>query len=233
MITPTSRSVASLQYPSIIEEGQNSEVIQAMLGRDASGTASIYAREEYCGACGIKHTNPDLLDLYPNCENCQNCIRSHAHLRQQYAGKPPECPLEIIIASYGDVNFAETAYDVTSILRKMVDEFTERDRLSFRETQHFEKIFGRDPSPRKAKQLRFRYRMLNTHGFISLDVMSNNQIPESVLLLTPAVRHLTIMRASYGHPRGKTTTGRMSYDVAIAYRHSEDLCWWQHGTVRT
>ena len=210
--------------PSVLDRVKNAherEVLESMLGRDACGTASIYLREEYCGACGIKHTNPALLDLYPNCENCQNCIRSHAHLRQRYVNKAPECPLEIIIAAYGDVNFAETAFDVTDIIRKMVDEFTGRDRLSFRETQHFDKVFGRDPSPGKAKQLRFRYRMLNTHGFVSLDVMANNQIPESVLLLTPTARHLTIIRASYGHPRGKTTTGRMSYDVN-AY-HSLDM----------
>lgn len=89
-----------------------------------------------------------------------------------------------------------------------------KDRLILRETNKLNEILGNDPNPGKPKQLRIRYRLNGVHGMLSLDVMENNQIPEPVMLLSMPSRDLTIMRGAYGHPKGRTTTGRMSYDVS-------------------
>lgn len=91
-----------------------------------------------------------------------------------------------------------------------------KDRLIIREIQKLDKIFScGDPVPGKQKQLRIRYRIANNHGFLAIDVMENNQVPAPLILMCPQERSLTILRGSYGHPKGRTSTGRMSYDVII------------------
>lgn len=99
---------------------------------------SIFLREDFCGACGVQHSNPavtdfphhkqldtcdehfaipaltirsrvpniqnyiyQLLDVYPLCEACLNCLREQSHLRDRYAGVYQETPLEILFATYG------------------------------------------------------------------------------------------------------------------------------------
>lgn len=90
-----------------------------------------------------------------------------------------------------------------------------KDRLIIREIQKLNKIFScGDPVPGKQKQLRIRYRIANNHGFLAIDVMENNQVPTPLILMCPPERSLTILRGSYGHPKGRTSTGRMSYDVS-------------------
>jgi hypothetical protein len=42
-------------------------------------------------------------------------------------------------------------------------------------------------------------------------------------LFCPTRRDLTILRGSYGHPKGRTTTGRMSYDVREQLQGIVDL----------
>lgn len=113
----------------------------------------------------------------------------------------------------GDVKDSRKAIVVSNILQNYVNNYACKDRLIFRESQRFDKIFGKDPSFDKPKQLRLRYRINGVHGLISLDIMANNHIPEEVMLFCPIKRDITVLRASYGHPKGRTTTGRMSYDV--------------------
>jgi hypothetical protein len=189
--------------------------LRAMLGYkdNIDGTNPLMSREDFCGACGFQHPNYLLLDLYSTCLNCLNCLREHSHLRRRYAGIPQEYPLEILCATYGDLVNPLLAIDITAKIKQLVGEFTKKDRLSFRETQRLDLIFGSDPSVGKPKQLRIRYRMSNRHGMISLDVMPNNKFTEPVLLICPPSRLLTIPRAAYGHPKGRSTTGRMSVDV--------------------
>lgn len=42
-------------------------------------------------------------------------------------------------------------------------------------------------------------------------------------LFCPTRRDLTILRGSYGHPKGRTTTGRMSYDIREQLQGIVDL----------
>lgn len=47
--------------------------------------------------------------------------------------------------------------------------------------------------------------------------------PHVARLFCPTRRDLTILRGSYGHPKGRTTTGRMSYDVREQLQGIVDL----------
>jgi len=188
-----------------------------MLGYNLTGDGTVNAmalREELCGFCGIEHKNPKLLHLYSNCENCKNCLREPAMLRKEFESVPPNLPLEVLIASYGDTIDASKAIDVTEKCNEIISERKNMDRLNFKKTVPLNELFGVDPSPGYPKQIRFRYRMLNKFGFITIPVPANNTLPESFLLLCPTDRVLTILSGRYGHPIGKTKTGRMSYDVS-------------------
>jgi hypothetical protein len=232
--SPSHGSLRSVKQPLALPElGILSEETKhlAMLGFvDTKPENNIYMREDFCGACGIQHPNYKLLDTYSLCESCLNCLRDHSVLRKRFEGIAPECPLEILFATYGMYNFnlsivitttlllgdtmdCRLAYIVTEEVQGLVNEYSQKDRLILRENQKFHLIFDGDPSPGKPKQLRIRYRMGTSHGCLSLDVMANNQIPAPVLLLVPPERNITILRGAYGHPKGRTTTGRMSYDV--------------------
>jgi hypothetical protein len=81
----------------------------------------------------------------------------------------------------GDVKDARKAINVTDSLQSYVNSYACADRLIFRETQRFDRIFGKDPSFDKPKQVRMRYRINGVHGFIILDIMENNQIPEQIM----------------------------------------------------
>eukprot|EP01031_Cornospumella_fuschlensis_P037973 gene37973-46131_t len=63
------------------------------------------------------------------------------------------------------------------------------------------------------KQLRVRYRMDNVHGTLVLDFDKNGQIPTPFILTVPRMKYVRILTATYGHPRGRSSTGRMSFDV--------------------
>lgn len=104
---------------------------------------------------------------------------------------------------------------MTDELQALVQEYVCQDRLILRETNKLHEMLRGDPNPGKPKQLRVRYRMNGVHGMLLLDVMENNQVPEPVILMaSTAPRDLTILRGSYGHPKGRTNTGRMAYDVS-------------------
>ena len=81
----------------------------------------------------------------------------------------------------GDAKDARKAFNITDSLQSYVNSYACADRLIFRETQRFDKIFGKDPSFDKPKQVRMRYRINGVHGFIILDIMENNQIPEQIM----------------------------------------------------
>jgi hypothetical protein len=126
------------------------------------------------------------------------------------------------------------AHEVTDEVQALVNDFVQKDRLIIRETAKLHQIFScGDPVPGKQKQLRIRYRISNNHGFLALDIMENNQVPSPIILMCPPERSITILRGSYGHPKGRTTTGRMSYDVCalslllllhLTQHHSPSFC---------
>jgi hypothetical protein len=111
------------------------------------------------------------------------------------------------------------AYECTEQVQNLVNEYLCKDRLILRETNKLHELFKGDPNPGKAKQLRIRYRLNGLHGMLLLDVMENNQIPEPIMLIAMPQRELTILRGSYGHPKGRTSTGRMAYDVSADNRY--------------
>ena len=103
-------------------------------------------------------------------------------------------------------------------------EFKTKDRMVLYKHYHFDKIFGRDPSPGKPKVLRVRYRMLGVFGMLSIDVLPDNKIPARVILLgEEKTKDLRIVAATWGHPRGRSTTGRMSVDVREVLQGLVDL----------
>lgn len=87
------------EIPKLTEE----QKLRLMLGfkDEDSNKNSIFEREDFCGACGVQHPNPSLLDTYPFCEACTNCMRDQSHLRERYKNIDPETPLEILFATYG------------------------------------------------------------------------------------------------------------------------------------
>ncbi|RYG95519.1 hypothetical protein EON65_55850 [archaeon] len=98
----------------------------AMLGHKdlnkVCGTDGIfYYREEFCGACGIIHSNPDVLDTYLNCERCFGVIREPAILRKRYSHDKQRVPLEVLFATYGDPFIPASARDVTEVLQGRVN----------------------------------------------------------------------------------------------------------------
>jgi hypothetical protein len=197
----------------------------AMLGYKNDGIVlnPVTFREDFCGACGVQHQNPNVLDLYPYCRNCQNCLRDHKHLRDRYTGVAQLEPLEILIATYGDTESPIGAIEITDVLNEVIMNFFGHDRLPFRDTQKFQEVFGGDPSPGKPKQMRIRYRMHGKHGYVALDVLPSNRIPSSVMLMCPSSRHLTILYAMFGHPKGRSSTGRMAYNVTENIQGLVDL----------
>jgi hypothetical protein len=81
---------SSLDDPSEIEQ------LALLQGRAAP---AFLLREDYCGACGHRHANPRLLDLYSVCDNCLNCVRAPVHLRNRYIGIEQLSPLDIVFAT--------------------------------------------------------------------------------------------------------------------------------------
>ncbi len=64
---------------------------EAMMGRkdlnhSVTEFGEILFREEFCGACGVIHPNPDLMDMYNTCKACQCTLREPVALRRRYEG---------------------------------------------------------------------------------------------------------------------------------------------------
>lgn len=96
------RSIKQVEELEEFEELTEEKRLRIMLGEVDTTLSNIYMREDYCGACGIQHPNYRLLDTYPLCESCLNCLRDHSHLRNRYKPIPQVVPLEICFASYGE-----------------------------------------------------------------------------------------------------------------------------------
>jgi hypothetical protein len=101
-----SKTLRSVKKPAVLEDvGVPTEEarMKAMLGYVDESQANIYNREDFCGACGIQHPNYPLLDTYPLCESCLNCLREQSHLRKRYEGTVQDTSLEICFATYGKI----------------------------------------------------------------------------------------------------------------------------------
>jgi hypothetical protein len=83
-------------------------------------------------------------------------------------------------------------------------------------------VFNIDPSPGKPKQLRVRYRLGGIFGTLIIDTTGNGRIiSKDAIVLKPSThgkRMLTVKKAFYGHPKGTSSTGRMSYEVRARER---------------
>ena len=226
------------------------EKFSAMLGyldlsKSISADGLIKYREETCGACGIIHTKPEFLHMYSSCKSCHNVLREPSELRKLYADVDQVVPLEILFATYGDPYDPDYCIDVTDYCSALVDSFSAKDRIAFRPDKPVHKIFNADPLPgyyyhilllsiiitsttffRKPKLLRMRYRADKIHGTLALDFNTNNTIgcsPLTFLMLIPKTRYVRIFNASYGHPKGLSITGRMSFDVLEYIQAMVDL----------
>ena len=58
---------------------------------------------------------------------------------------------------------------------------------------------------------------------VVLDVMPDNRFPSPTLLIAPTERYLRINKATFGHPRGLSAVGRMSYEVTEIIQGFVDL----------
>jgi hypothetical protein len=201
----------------ILTEISQEDELRAMLGYKSttSGAMQPYLyREDFCACCGTRHLAPHLLNMYAACISCNNCLREPIKLRMLYEQTLQDAPLEILFATYGDEFDCTKAVEVTEKCKEKVIELKGRfDRIAFKAHSNMQEYFGVDPSPGKPKQLRIRYRMHNIFGTLVFSVQADNTFPDWVLLQRPAQRNLRIIRANYGHPKGLTAQGRMSFDV--------------------
>ena len=212
--TPGKGSQISSEMSRVTAETVRSAMLGYVdLNKHVDTDGNVFYREEFCGACGIIHSQPDLLHVYTSCKSCHSVLREPSTLRKMFQDVEMTDPLEILFATYGDPVDPDFAVDVTEKCRELVNTFTSRDRIAFRPALTADKIFGCDPYPGHNKQLRMRYRADKIHGTLALDFDINNKIPVPFLMLAPKIRYLKIHQAIYGHPKGATSTGRMSFDV--------------------
>jgi len=199
-----------------IEEFSEEDKLMSMLGHKVlkSGKQAPYLyREDFCGACGVRHGAPHLMDMYPFCSACWNTLREPNHLRKRWEKVPNKSPLVVLVATYGDPVSPMRVVDVTPQIESLVDEYTSRDRIIVKPSYDLFKLFGSDPCPGEHKQLRIRYRIGKVHGWVSFEITPDHHAPTAIRLIAPKERYLTMLRCTWGHPRGRSTTGRMSIDV--------------------
>jgi len=213
-ITNTSQSTVRSDMSRVTKEDKHAAMMGYKdLNKSVSADGVVSYREEFCGACGIIHSQPDLLHVYTSCKSCHSVLREPAELRKIYYDVPPETPLEVLFATYGDPIDPDFCVDVTDTCDALVKKFTGADRIAFKPALPADKIFGFDPYPGHNKQLRMRYRAAGVHGTLALDFDRDNKIPVPFLMLVPKTRYLRVFHAIYGHPKGASSTGRMSFDV--------------------
>lgn len=230
IIQPTARIKSGRTSPQIKEALKDETTFDVitdeekrlmMLGHVVKSKAAepLYLREDFCGVCGIQHSNPAVLDMYPYCAICAHTLREPCVLRKRYLGVLPKQPLEVLYATYGDPFDCTKVIDVTAICDELTHEYKTRDRLYIRSSINLCHLFndGVDFMPGKQKQLRIRYRMKGTvFGYVSADTTVTSRFPTGFFLTVPSTRYLTIVSCTYGHPKGRAATGRMSYDVSSA-----------------
>jgi hypothetical protein len=222
---PSGRSASQSARRAKIEKNVNDigtlteeDKLRAMLGHTTtiSGARAPYLwREDFCGACGCQHHHPELMDMYPFCTACFNTLREPNHLRERWRKIIDEQPLECLIATYGHVTDTYKVTDVTDHVRAMTKEFKTMDRISIKPSYDLSmpSRLGCDPAPGEPKQLRVRYRCGKVYGWVTFEINPDNHTPVPILFVAPKERHLTVLKATWGHPKGRSTTGRMSIDV--------------------
>ncbi len=185
------------------------------LNKEYGDGGVLFFREEFCGACGIIHSNPTVLDTFGNCQCCNSVIREPSVLRKKYATTTQTMPMDIFFASYGDPFDPSSNIVVTQLMQERLNYFTSGDRLVFKPNENMAESFGSDPAPGKNKQLRIRYRLHEGggHGTMMVDFDQVNRIPQTFFFIVPKRSYLRIYQATYGHPKGLTRTGRLSLDV--------------------
>lgn len=185
---------ADMKYDfTIVEDLSLDDKYRVMLGNktSAEGKQAPYLwREDYCGACGVQHPNPVLLDVYLLCEACSNSLRAPSVLRTRVSRNEPTQAFEVCFATYGHPTDARRAYEVTERMQEYTKEFLSRDRIVLHKNYHLDKVFGRDPCPGEMKQLRIRYRMNGVFAMVVIDVLPENKLPNRVLLICPQTRDL-------------------------------------------
>jgi hypothetical protein len=99
--------------------------MQAMLGHEVTGKNAepLFYREDFCGVCGIQHSKPQFLDMYPYCTICSHTLREPSVLRNRYKGVVDPWPLEICCATYGDPFDVTKIIDVTEKCRELTKEY--------------------------------------------------------------------------------------------------------------
>jgi hypothetical protein len=202
-------SVVTEQISSDLSRITEEDRYLAMLGykdlnREQGTGGVMFYREEFCGGCGIIHSNPDVLDCFTNCLSCYSVIREPAVLRRKYAVAKQDQPFQIFFATYGDPFDPSSNIIVTTLMQERLKEFTSLDRLVIKPNEDMAKTFGEDPCNDRNKQLRIRYRLHEGggHGTLMLDFQKNNRIPQTFFFIVPKISYLRIYSASYGHPKG-------------------------------
>jgi len=206
---------------------QDKQKLRGLLGYelDEDGERAPYLwREDYCGVCGTQHTKPELLDLYSYCKFCNNSLRDPKVLQERYKLIPVSTPLDILFATLGDAIDPDYVIECTEPVKLLVNEYNSKDRINFKSRDDVVATLGLvDPMPGRVKQLRIRYRMLDAFATAILELTVHNKVPVQIMLMVPKVRDLKIMRATWGHPRGRDSTGRMSIDVTERMQGMVDL----------
>jgi len=176
-----------------VPELSTNDKYRGMLGfkTSSNGDRAPYLwREDYCGACGVQHPNPTLLDIYLLCEACCNSLRAPSVLRNIVSRTEQTQPLEVLFATYGHRTDARRAYEVTERMQQYSREFLSCDRIVLYRHYKFDKIFGRDPAAGEPKQIRIRYRMNGIFAMVCLEVTPENTVPDRILMIVPQTRDL-------------------------------------------
>lgn len=206
------------------------EKLAYMLGKDTKNLKPLFDRPDVCAICGTEHGNPDLMDTYLYCRNCYCELREPFSLQRRFQSIPMRDPLEILFATYGHSQIPSLARDVTELIRNKVFAYFRHDRLSLPKNMILSDILGLDLSfinqDSKGKgynQLRIRYRMNNVYGSLIVHTSQSSRVLTPISLIVPQVRYLRIKKASYGYPKGKSSTGAMSHDVTEIIQGFADL----------
>jgi hypothetical protein len=93
-----------------------------------------------------------------------------------------------------------------------IEQSDTKDWLSYKTMENANHLYT-DPCPQNKKQLRLRYRINKLHANLVIDFNANGMVAQPFLFVAPKQRFLKIISAKYGHPKGASTEGRMSFDV--------------------
>ena len=202
--------------------------LQYILGGNFDDLIPMFSREEYCKSCGTLCKHPELLDIFNTCLFCNSVLREPYFLRSQYNNKVQNEPFEILFAIFcSAITPLNSSIDVKDKCMQRISYYYKKDRLVFRCENNLIEYFQHDPAPNQPKQLRIRYRMKYLHssifGLIILETLANGHFSTPVMITAPEIRHLNIIKASYGHPKGRSKMGSMSQEVTEVIQGHVDL----------